>query len=252
MWAVIAPRSLVPLLGALLLGAAACGGSQSSASSNPPADAPPPTIGLGFEFEPGTVTGVADLEAIERPDQVSHIVMIGDSITHGSSDELRTGFASLGFPDAIIEAQQDKRMTAGNDSNPAGADIARYVVGADPDGEHEDELWVVALGTNDINQYGSLDDIGTQVDELLAAIPEDAAVLWVNTFYAGSDGGDGEVNLMIADRLEQRGNAAIVPWSSYATGDGVLTGDGVHPTAFGQQVFAGLVVGAVGDLLADT
>lgn len=245
-----APRSLVPLLALVAFGAAACGGAHSSASSNPAAEAPRPTIGLGFEFEPGTVTGVADLRDIERPDEgISSVTMIGDSITAASTEDLRTGFTSIGFGDALIEAQQGKRMTTGGSSNPAGADIAAYVAASDVDGEHDDELWVVALGTNDINQYGTLDEIGAQVDEVLDAIPDDASVLWVDTYFAGSEGGDGEINQMIADRLEQRGNAAVVPWSTYATGDGVLSGDGVHPSPLGSQVFAGLVVGAVSDVV---
>ncbi len=249
-----APRSLllsVGVLAALSLAASACAGSESSASSSPPASAPVPTIGLGFEFEPGTVTGVADLQAIERVEEISRVVMVGDSITVGSTPDLQTGFESLGFDEVLIEAQQDKRMTTGGNGNPAGADIAAFLAASDPDGDHDDEVWIVALGTNDINQYGTLEDIGAQIDQVLDAIPDDAAVLWVDTFYAGSDGGDGEINLMIADRLEERGNAAVVPWSAYAGGDGAMSGDGVHPTELGQQIFAGLVVGAVGELIAD-
>ena len=248
--AVFAPRSPIPLLGVvLLLGVAACGGEHSSAGA-PDADAPMPTIGLGFEFEPGTVTGVADLQAIERPDDgISSVVMIGDSITAASTEDLRTGFSSIGFDDVLIEAQQDKRMTTGTNSNPAGADIAAFIAGSDNDGAHDDELWILALGTNDINQYGTLDEIGAQVDEVLDAVPDDASVLWVDTYYAGSEGGDGEVNLVVADRLERRGDAAVVPWSAYGAGDGVMSGDGVHPSPLGRQVFAGLVVGAVSELL---
>ena len=47
--------------------------------------------------------------------------------------------------------------------------VADFITGGDDD--HEGELWVVALGTNDVNQYGSPDELAVAVDEMLDAVP---------------------------------------------------------------------------------
>jgi lysophospholipase L1-like esterase len=238
-------RSILVALACLGLGATACTATHSSASE---LDAPPSTIGLGFEFEvdPGSVSGVADVRAVDA-DEITSIVMVGDSITVASTPALEERFTALGFDNVLIEAQTGKRMTSSSGDNSSGRSIVEFLVNSDPDGDHADELWIVALGTNDINQYGSVEQITAEVDEVLSVVPDDAALVWVDTFYRQESESAGRVNTAISERLEARGNSVVAPWSVFA--DGAVSGDGFHPTPDGRAVFADVVVGTVESFL---
>ncbi len=260
-------------VGALV--AAACGG-ESEAS-----DAPLPTIGLETEFEAGSISGAADVRAIDAG-SVETIVMIGDSITVASTPALEQGFADLGFEDVRIVSETGKRMALSFGDNQSGAEIAAFMTlvpdepdestdddaeSADDDGDedadddasddvqaplgpdHSDELWIVALGTNDINQYSDGAEVAAAVNEVLAAVPDDAPLIWVDTYWEGESDGAAEINLIVADRLERRGNAVLAPWSAVAAEDGVMRSDGVHPSTDGTEVFAAVVVRTTADFL---
>ncbi len=269
-------------VGALV--AAACGG-ESEAS-----DAPLPTIGLETEFEAGSISGAADVRAIDAG-SVETIVMIGDSITVASTPALEQGFADLGFDDVRIVSQTGKRMALSFGDNQSGAEIAAFMTlvpgerndddePSDDDDEssdddepsddesdendesgrsddvqeplgpdHGDELWIVALGTNDINQYGDGAEVAAAVNEVLAAVPDEAPLIWVDTYWEDQSDGAAEINLIVADRLERRGNAVLAPWSAVAAEDGVMRSDGVHPSTDGTEVFAAVVVRTTADFL---
>lgn len=242
-----APRTIVTALACLAIAGTACTATQSSAAE---LDVPPPTIGLGFEFEsePGPVRGVADVRAVE-PAEIDTIVMVGDSITLASRPALADRFRDLDFDDALIEAETGKRMTTTDGDNASGVAIVEYLAGADEDGDHSNELWIIALGTNDINQYGDAEQVGAELDRLMAAVPPDAALVWVDTYYRQEARGAAVVNEVITSRVSARGNAVVAPWSLYA--ESAISGDGVHPTPQGREVFAGVVAATVASFLGD-
>ncbi len=243
------PRSIAGALVAAALVVAGCTGTRSSAS--PPEEEPPlPTIGLAtdFELEPGLVSGSAEVRAIGA-DQVDTIVMIGDSITVASMPALQARFSSLGFDQPVIVAKERKRMAQEIRDNPSGAAIADFLTADDePGDDRANELWIVALGTNDIGQYRA-DEIAAAVNEVLARVPEDAPLVWVDTYFRDESDDAAQVNAIIADRIGRRGNAVVAPWSFYAAGDGVLRSDGVHPSASGTDVFAAVVAGTAAGFL---
>ena len=105
------------------------------------------------------------------------------------------------------------------------------------------ELWVVALGTNDINQYGSPDELAGVVDEMLDAVPDDVPLVWIDTYFRDQSEGATFVNTVVADRLSRRGNAVMAPVERRGGRRRcACSGDGVHPTDDGQLVFADVVV----------
>ncbi len=247
MSAVVSPRPLVFLVAAALA-AAGCTASESSASSEREAEAPLPTIGLASELPPGVVSGGADIRAISA-DEVDTIVMIGDSITVASTEALESEFAALGFEEPVIVSQVGKRIAESLSGNPSGAAIAEFLTApSEDDGamdglgdEHADELWIVALGTNDIGQYGDASEVAVDVEEVLTRVPAHAPLVWVDTYIRDRPEGAALVNEVITARIEQRGNAVVAPWSFFASGEGVMRSDGVHPSESGTQVFAGVV-----------
>ena len=192
--------------------------------------------------DPAGISGAADSSADGASD-IDSVVMIGDSITKGSMPFLDERFGLLGL-DHTIEAESGKRMAVSVRDNPSGAAVAAFLA-ENGDGDHASEVWVVALGTNDINQYASPDEIAAAVNEVLDEVPEDAALVWVDTYIADRPEQTDAVNFIIRQRVERRGDSVIAPWTAFAEGDGVLTSDGVHPTIGGADVFAFVVTDTV-------
>jgi lysophospholipase L1-like esterase len=243
------PRPLIVALACLCAVATACTATQSSASEVSPQS----TIGLGFEFDDATgagqivVSGAADVRAVDA-DEIEAIVMVGDSITVASRPALADRFRQLDFDDVLIEAETGKRMTVTDRGNSSGLSIVGYLAGSDDDGDHSDELWIIALGTNDINQYGGLEQITAEVDAMIEAVPDDAALVWVDTYYRQEAEGAARMNLVISDRVAARGNAVVAPWSAYAAD--AISVDGLHPSHTGREVFADVVAGTVAAFLS--
>jgi lysophospholipase L1-like esterase len=175
--------------------------------------------------------------------RVASVVMIGDSITEASRSALHDDFAQLGFESVVIEAESGKRMARALDANPSGTAIARFL--ADPERDHADEVWVVALGTNDVGNYSRPDEIAAAVNEVLAAVPDAAPLVWVDVHLPRRPEVTEQFNSIVRERLARRANSAIAPWSLVARAEGVMSNDAVHPTTAGTEVFAAVVAETV-------
>lgn len=197
--------------------------------------------------EPGAVTVSPDAPPVDV------VVMIGDSITVGARTALEAEFAEIGLPGALIEAENGKRMARSLEGNPSGASIAAFLGTGDPeqggDGAHSDEVWVIALGTNDVGNYGRPEEIAGAVNEVLAKVPAESPLVWVDVYLPRRAEEAEQLNAILRERLERRGNSVIAPWSAFAGLDGVLTGDDVHPTPEGAEMFATVVADTVADFL---
>jgi lysophospholipase L1-like esterase len=241
---VMSPRLLSVCLVAAALTVAGCAGPMSSGSN----DAPAPTIGIGSELngEVGVGAGVRTTSSTA----IDTVVMIGDSITVASAPALQAVYEQLGFDEIIIESKQGKRTALTFGSNPSGVDIASFIVNSpDRDDDHSNELWVVALGTNDINQYGDAAERAAAINEMLQTVPEESPLIWVDTYFKDQPEGADAMNDAISDRVLDRGNSTIARWSSVAADDGNLRDDGVHPREQGSAVFAGLIAATIVDFL---
>ncbi|MEM1333125.1 MAG: GDSL-type esterase/lipase family protein [Actinomycetota bacterium] len=223
-------------------GSGAIGGAPSvdGAGADSGVDVPLPTIGLGSDT--GSSGGaVTDASGITRA------VMIGDSITVGATPFLIERFGTVGLP-VEIGAQEGKRIDVSWGSNPAGTRVAEQFV-AGGVGTAGDAVWIVALGTNDIGQYAAQGEVEQEIRDLLAFVPSDAPLVWINTWFRDRPDATTMVNAAIESVMRERGNATIGDWSSVAPIEGVLRSDGVHPNDDGAAVFADLVVGTVRDFL---
>ena len=216
-----------------------CLSDQTGTTANG-ADMPPPAIDV--TGDPAAISGAAGGTADDAA-AIDTVVMIGDSITKGATPALDERYALLGL-DHLIEAENGKRIAVSASDNPSGASIAQFLAD-NGDGDHSDEVWVVALGTNDVGQYGSPDEVAAAVNDVLAAVPDDAALVWVDTYFRDRSDAAAELNAIVRDRVTRRGDSVIAPWTAFAQSDGVLTGDGVHPTSDGADVFAFVVTDTV-------
>ncbi len=236
----------IALAGLAILGA--CTSTSSEASSNEVTEgvqAPLPTIGLGSDI--GQISGGADVRAIDTG-SVESVVMIGDSITVGAQPYLQEQLEQLGFEEVVIVAQELKRVSQNIRDNPSGVDIAAFVAD-DSSRDADEQLWIVALGTNDISQYNSVDDIVAELETMVDSVPEDAPLIWINTYFADRPEDTAEVNAAIEEVISSRDNAAVGRWDEIAPSEGVLRSDGVHPGDDGAKVFAALVTTTAADFL---
>jgi lysophospholipase L1-like esterase len=222
------------LVSVLLAGCGASSDPTVGAQVRPPA--------IEVDGDPAEISGAAAGSA-ERAVDIDSVVMIGDSITRGATPALDERFQLLGL-DPLINAQNSKRMAVSSQGNPSGASIVEFLASSG-DGDHSDEVWVIALGTNDVGQYAGPDEVAAAVNEVIGAVPDDAALVWVDTYFRDRDADATALNGIIRDRVERRGDSVIAPWGAFADGDGVLTADGVHPTDEGADVFAFVVTDTV-------
>ena len=181
-------------------------------------------------------------DPVPAPATIETVAMIGDSITVGAEAELRRAIGRLPVELVAVDAAVGRRMTV-DGAVDAGLDAVGRLAATAPD------LWVVALGTNDLGLYAGAEQYRAAIDELLAAVPRDAPLVWVDAYVAGQDERSAEFNATLADALGARGRATVVRWAPVADDDGVLR-DGVHPTPAGDATFAELVAAGVADWLA--
>jgi lysophospholipase L1-like esterase len=168
--------------------------------------------------------------------EIRTVAMVGDSITVGARGPLADGLRSLGLDVRAIDAADGRRIAVGGPSRPSGLDVVT-LLGDDPP-----DLWVIALGTNDVSQYTHAEEYRAAIGALLSAIPVTTPVVWVDTYLEDDPARSDVFNQALRDTLDFRGTASVADWSSVAPGEGVLA-DGIHPSDEGAQQY-GLVVAA--------
>jgi hypothetical protein len=229
-WAPMSPRvRTLVAVGALVLLAGACTDE-----------------GAGVEPVARAATGT-DPAGDGSPDSTPETVaMIGDSITFMSTGPLQAALAGTGLEVLAIDAQIGRRITVGEGGQPyPGTEIVEFIANSDPP-----DVWVIALGTNDIGQYADAGEFATQVQTLLALLPGAAPLVWVDTWDGDRLDATRVVNDTLRSVVGQRDNAVVVDWASHGDDAGVVTEDAVHPTEDGTLVFGQVVAEGVDSLLA--
>jgi lysophospholipase L1-like esterase len=213
----------------VLVGVAGCGGDDAG-------DATGGTLPLfGGTVPPG---GPAiDLTPSSDRSGGREVVVIGDSITVASGPRILE-LADAIDADVTVLAEVGRRINVGSDPE-AGSDVV-----ADALAESDPDVVVVALGTNDIGKYGSVEEYAAEIDELVDQLPDDLPLVWINTYLSRTPDDSAEFNAALIDTLTERGTATIGRWSSIAQQGGMLR-DGVHPSEDGEQRFADLVIGEI-------
>ena len=203
-------------------GVAACGGDDEAADGT--------VVQVSGTMPDGGPA--VDLSPIEQT-VGRDVVMIGDSITVASTPGLEAAAGELGVHLAIY-AEVGRRITVGS-SPEAAIDLIDDVLDAG-----QPDLFVIALGTNDIGKYATQKEYEAVINELLAAIPADAPIAWVNAYLRDDPDDSAVFNAALIATLGERGNATIAKWSNIATESGMLS-DGIHPSDEGTVEFADLV-----------
>lgn len=252
------PVRLIPIALVLLL--AGCGIDDVSAgvevvtvadSADPTrGDADPPTrtqTADGDDEEGvGVVTGddaSSDVVAIEPVSQPmpSSVAVVGDSLTLAAENEIEAALTRLGLDVLVIDGLESRRMVRGGSELPPGVDAIDDVL----DAGLEPELWIIALGTNDIGSGSSPDSFDDDVVSVLTRIPPGAPVIWVDLWIRDRSAATAEANGAIRSVAALRPAMRVVDWHTHGDDPGIITRDGIHLTEDGQRLFAASMASVV-------
>lgn len=198
---------------------------EQTAAGAAPADEPPQRLGVATD--------------------ATSVVVIGDSITQGSEAEIRYVLAGAGFSDVDVDGVTSRRITVGGGGAPESGiqALTRLMAdGADPD------VWVIALGTNDIGKYATSEEYGSLVAEIVDLLPDDRPLVWVDAYRDDYVDDSAVFDEALRAQLSDRDGTVVVSWFDIAAADPSLLRDGVHPTADGRARFAEVIAGGL-DLL---
>ena len=169
------------------------------------------------------------------------VAVVGDSLTVAATDEITEALSRVGVRTALIDGRESRRMAAGSRDLPSGVAAIEGIVDS-----HRPDLWVVALGTNDIGAEVGADRFRSDVRATLDAIPSDAPVVWVDVWIRDRSDDVATANALLhAELADRAAPTSVVDWFSAGAADGVITGDGVHLTEVGQARFAAEIAEAV-------
>ncbi len=212
---------------AALVGLAACGD--------------PPRGYFADSTTPGGTTPDGGTQPVVRS-----VVMVGDSITKAGTDELNSVFASAGVTDVRIDAEVGRRIEVGNGKGGGPLSGQNTVYNLMAEGLTPD-VWIIALGTNDVGSYPSAEAYGQLIDSLIQMLPKDSPLAWVNVDRPQYEDDTTVFNQVLAERITARGNATVADWFSVASDPNadLLRSDDLHPNNDGQQAFALVTVAAL-------
>lgn len=230
------PAADVRVVPAGSAGVGAAGESASGADAGPDPGGVPGGVGAdgtaGLEDRPPAI-GALDLPAM--------VAVIGDSLTVAATEEITADLTRAGVEMVVVDAQQNRRMATGDTGLRSGVRAIEDVLA-----EHEPDLWVVALGTNDVGAGAGPERFVDDLRTTIATIPATAPLVWVDVWIRDREDDVAEANALLRRELGRRPAATeVVDWFSSGTVDGIIVGDGVHLTTQGEERFAGAITDAV-------
>lgn len=171
------------------------------------------------------------------------VAVVGDSLTLSAHDEIATELGALGLDVLVVDGVESRRMTAGSTSLPSGLDAIETIRAEYVD---EPDLWVIALGTNDVGAQVGDERFRDDLAAVLAAVGPDAPVVWVDLWIRDHRDDVVAANGMIRDVIADRSPpSGVVGWFAHGADDGTITGDGVHLTDRGRAAFATAIANQV-------
>lgn len=228
---------------------AGCGGAEPAVEAVVPTSAPSTTgapdtttttlapVELATD---GLVVVTAPPVTISEP---LGVVVVGDSLTAAAEAQIGVALTAIGTEVLAIDGVENRRMVGG-DVEP-GVDAIDDILAEG----HDPDVWVVALGTNDIGARVAGDEAVSATATLLDHLPDDVPIVWVNAWIRDRAGDAALFNAEVRDVLEARGSATIVDWYDNGKDPGVITADGVHLTTLGEARFAAAIAAGVIDLV---
>ena len=221
------------------------------AAERPPATPPPDPA---TDVRVGGTDGAAPAESPRRAEPPSApsrsvtlpdtVAVVGDSLTLSASEEITGALSGIGVRAVVVDARESRRMATGSAALPSGVAAIEEVLTA-----HRPDVWVVALGTNDVASEVATERFVADLRATLGALPAEAPIAWVDVWIRDRRDAVAIANALLRAELERRrAPTVVVDWSTAAPTEGLVTGDGVHLTQAGQDRFAAAIAAAVVEL----
>ena len=196
----------------------------------------------GSGTSPGGAEGDEETDArTGSPSEVTTGLVVGDSLTVSAAAEIRAALAAEGLVVVDVDALEGRRIARGTVEPGVDAVLRLRLAGADPD------VWILALGTNDVGAQVDRETMRADIAEILRLIPRDAAVLWVDTRVEYRADGSVAANALFRQQAVFDPRVEVVDWHAVGGEEGVLVADGVHLTPTGRARFAAALADAVGE-----
>lgn len=160
--------------------------------------------------------------------------VIGDSIALSAQELVTAALEALDVEVVAYDAVESRRMVSGGASLPSGATAIEGVL----DAGLLPELWVVALGTNDVGAQSRPETSAEDIATVIGLLPDDAHVVWVDTWVRDLDPQAVTMNELLRTVLQERPNTVVVDWHARGAVDGLIIDDGVHLSNKGKVEFA--------------
>ncbi len=189
--------------------------------------------------DPAATTDPAEIDAV-IPSRPRTVAVVGDSLTVSAEDEIRAAFADAGIEVIGFDGRESRRTVRATTDLPSGVDaVTALQAFVEPD------LWVIALGTNDVGGQESPEEFRSDVDELLALLPEEVPAIWLDVWVKSRVEACIEANGVLREAAADRPGLSVVDWFQYGDDPGMILGDGVHLTDDGQQKFAAVMIAEI-------
>lgn len=188
-------------------------------------------------------TAAVDTDIAVVPPFPDTVAVVGDSLTVSARDEITSELTGLGLDVLVVDGVESRRMTAGSTARPSGLDAIhaiRQELDAAP------ELWVIALGTNDVGAQVDEQRFRDDVRAALAGVGNDTPVIWVDIWIRDRRAAAVAANGVIRDELAGRtAPSGVVGWFAHGGDEALVTDDGIHLTSRGQAAFATAIANQV-------
>jgi lysophospholipase L1-like esterase len=171
------------------------------------------------------------------------VAVVGDSLTLSAVEELGPALQALGLEVIAIDGVENRRLVRRTSTVSSGSDVVSAILA-----NQSPDLWVIALGTNDVGARQSLADMRSDMSSVLNLIPSQVPVVWVDLWIRDQHDQIVAGNEMIASMIAARPGSVVVDWYSHGDDDGVIAGDGVHLTQLGQRLFAASIAAFIDGL----
>lgn len=168
------------------------------------------------------------------------VAVIGDSLTLSAHQQILDAFATADAEVVAFDALDGRRMVQGTPERPGGLAAVDTVL-ADP--SVNPDVWVIALGTNDVAAQIEPDRLTADISAILEAV--NAPVVWVDVFVGAYTQESAEFGQLVRTAAAQQPKAVVGDWFHEALDLDPLVDDQVHLTDAGKDEFAALMVDGV-------
>ncbi|MGB8860392.1 MAG: GDSL-type esterase/lipase family protein [Ilumatobacteraceae bacterium] len=154
------------------------------------------------------------------------VALVGDSLTFAAWGELPAVFLHKKWGPFQLEARSGRKTTTTLASATSGLEAVRRI----RDGGFDPELWIIALGTNDVRPtYGKPGTAAAMVDAMMAEIGPGHDVIWVNVYLRDSPAETDAFNEVLRKAATRHRRLTIADWLSVVLANPQwVTADGVH------------------------